>query len=100
MKARPVGDCFQSLAGRNSSFQIVKMNYHYMLCAPDGAAALHIVFQDLSHSRMVSGDLSIIRAISLMGTFASACCRAISFALVSAALRCRLPSFWMISLAI
>ena len=58
-----------------------------------------IVFQDFSHRRMVSGDLSIIRAISLMGTFAVACYWASSLALASAALRCRLPSFWMISLA-
>ena len=99
MKASPVGDCFQSLVGRNSSFQIVRMNYHYMLRIWQLGSVLHIVFQDLSHSRMVSGDLPRIRAMSFVLVFAAASRVASSIAACRRARFCRVFSFRMMLLA-
>ena len=90
MKACPALFVSQGPNRRNSSFQIVKINYYYMLCAPGGAAALHIVFQDLSHSRMVSGDLPRIRAMSFVLVFAAASLFASSIA------ACRRARFWRV----
>ena len=90
MKARPAGDCLQSVAGRNSLFSDRETGSHYMLRTWQLAAVLYIVFQDLSHRRMVSGDLPRMRAMSFVLVFAAAS----RFASPIAA--CRRARFWRV----